>query len=109
MEYRYGEFSGEQMVFAKSNMRKQIFFLLLIVDPTTASEYQDMSVEAAFENVLSTFGGLNALLGYPKEFVKVMALINAAFLEYQSEQFSWEKYRKLILKAGCEVLKIKEE
>lgn len=108
MNYRYGQLSKEQIKSTKDNMRKQIFFLLIIVDPATAPEYQNISVDAAFENTLSTFGGLNDLLGYPSEFVKIISLLNAAYLEYKNESFKWEKYRKLILDAGCAVLKIKE-
>ena len=108
MEYKYGDFSQEQIAYTKERMRKQIFFLLVLVDPATAHEYENMSVMAAFDNVLTTFGGLNDLLGYPNEFVRVMSLLDAAYLEYQSEAFNWEKYRKLILDAGSAVVKIKE-
>jgi hypothetical protein len=108
MQYKYGDFSHEQIVDTKERMRKQIFFLLLIVDPKTASEYENIDVLAAFDSTLSLFGSLNDLLGYPKEFVRVMSLLNMAYLEYQSEKFSWSKYRKAILDAGSAVLNIKE-
>ncbi len=107
MMYKYGEFQEHQIAEAKQIMRKQIFFLLLIVDPDTAGQY-DVSVYDAFDNVLRTFGGLNDLLGFPAELVMVMSLLNAAFLEYKSCTFRFKVYRKLILDAGNEVLKIKE-
>lgn len=107
MTYTYGEFTPNQIAETKQMMRKQIFFLLLIVDPETSDQYE-VSVYDAFKNVLTVFGSLNDLLRYPSEFVKVMALINAAFLEYKSQDFSFRRYRKLILDAGNEVLKIKE-
>ena len=91
MTYKYGDFTSNQISKTKEKMRKQIFFLLLIVDPTTAEEYENVDVRDAFQNVLSTFGGLNDLLGYPQEFVTVMSQLNAALLE-----------------AGNTVLKIKE-
>ena len=108
MTYRYGKFSGNQIASAKERMRKQIFFLLLIVDPNTAEEYDDIDIPEAIENVLYVFGGLNDLLYEPPEMVKVMSLLNAAYLEYQSDHFNWQKYRKLILDAGNAVLSIKE-
>lgn len=108
MTYKYGDFTQEQITQTKQKMRKQIFFLLLIVDPKTASEY-DVDIDAAFQNVLWTFGGLNDLLKYPQELVTVMSLLDAAYLEYRSgADFSFGKYRKLVLDAGNEVLKIKE-
>ena len=58
--------------------------------------------------MLVTFGGLNGLLNYPQEFVEVMALIYAAYLEYKKPQLNYSHYRKLILDAGNTVKKIKE-
>lgn len=107
MIYAYGEFTKNQIMETKRLMRKQIFFLLLIVDPETEWKY-DVSVYEAFENALTVFGSLNDILHYPKELVKVITLVNAAFLEYKSQDFDYQKYRKLILDAGNEVLKIKE-
>ncbi len=108
MEFRYGDFSKGQMQATKEKMRKHIFFLLLIVDPKTAHDYEYVNVEEAFENVLTMFGSLNDLLSHPKEMVDVIGLINAAYLEYRSPEFKWEKYRRLILNAGCTVVKIEE-
>ena len=108
MKYTYGEFSKDQLGEVKQKMRKQIFFLLLIVDPSTSEEYKNVDVVGAFKNVLYMFGGLNDLLGYQREFVDVMSLLNAAFLELQSDTFNWQTYRKLILDAGNAVLAIKE-
>lgn len=108
MKYKYGTFTPEQLEKTKEKMRKKIFFLLLIVDPTTSEDYENVDVKEAFQNVLSTFGGLNDLLGYPQEFVTIMSQLNAAFIEYKQSNFHWNKYRKLILDAGNSVLKIKE-
>lgn len=108
MKYIYGDFTQSQIAETKKKMRKQIFFLLLIVDPKTAEEYK-VDVVDVFQNALWTFGGLNDLLGYPKELVTIMSWLDEAFLEYQKgDEFQFGKYRKLILDAGNEVLKIKE-
>ena len=107
--YKYGDFSNLQIKEIKEKMRKQIFFLLQIVDPETKSSYQGIDVSAAIENVLRTYGSLNDLLGYPEEFVHVMVMLNAAYSEYQKgPEFNWKVYRKLILDAGHAVLAIKE-
>lgn len=108
MKFKYGEFSNKQISEIKEKMRKKIFFLLLIVDPNTSEEYENIDILATFQNVLNTFGGLNDLLGYPQEFVDVISLVNAAFIEYKKPNFNWSMYRKFILDAGNAVLKIKE-
>ena len=40
MKYKYGEFTENQISLTKTKLRKQIFFLLLIVDPNTKAEYE---------------------------------------------------------------------
>ena len=107
--YKYGDFSGLQIKEIKEKMRKQIFFLLRIVDPETKSFYQGVDVDAAIENVLRTYGSLNDLLGYPEEFIHVMIMLNAAYSEYQKgPDCDCKVFRKLILDAGHAVLAIKE-
>ena len=110
LKCKYGDFSGLQVNEIKQKMRKQIFFLLVIVDPNTAEEYENVDVGAAIENVLQVYGSLNDLLNYPKEMVEVMVMLNAAYMEYQKgkTEFDWKTYRKLILDAGSAVSKIKE-
>ncbi len=108
MEYKYGSYSQSQVAETKEKMRKQIFFLLVLVDPHSNEEFKDIDVDLAFQNILFTFGGLNDLLGCPQELVRIMSLLNAAYLEYKSESFSWKKYRKALLEAGSAVLNIKE-
>ena len=110
LKCKYGDFSGLQVSEIKQKMRKQIFFLLVIVDPQTSHKYTNVDVNAALENVLQVYGSLNDLLGYPSEMVEVMVMLNAAHMEYQKgkESFDWHVYRKLILDAGSAVSKIKE-
>ena len=110
IHYTYGDFAGLQIKEIKQKMRKQIFFLLILVDPKTSGDFKSIDAGAAIEDVLRTYGSLNNLLGYPKEFVDVMVLLNAAYLEYQkcTEDFDWSVYRKHILDAGHAVLSIKE-
>jgi hypothetical protein len=109
IKYTYGDFAGLQIKQIKAKMRRQIFFLLCIVDPKTAKDY-DVDPSAAIENVLRTYGSLNDLLGYPEELVEVMVMLNAAYQEYQkgTEDMNWKVYRKLILDASSAVSRIKE-
>lgn len=106
--FKYGEITYTQLSEVQEKMRKQIFFLLLTVDPACAEEYENVNVYEVFENLLDWLGGLNGLLDYPSEYVSVMALVYAAFLEYQKPTLNWMHYRKLILDAGSAVKKIKE-
>lgn len=109
MKYEYGEFSDEQISKTKVKLRKQIFFLLLVVDPKTAANYPEVDPKAAIENMLQTLGGLNRLLGYPEQIVTISSTLMAALIEYEKEDFNFDNYRKLILDAGSNVLKIAEE
>lgn len=106
--YKYGEFADSQIDELKKKMRKKIYFLLLCVDPNTKEEYTNINVIDAYDNTLREFGGYNEILFRPIELVTVIALLEAALIEYNSPQFQFSKYRKLVLDAGSEVLRIKE-
>lgn len=108
MMYKYGNYTNTQISETKKYMRKQIYFLLLIVDPETKSEYANVNVKQAYENTMFYFAGLNNLLKNPPELVRVMGLLESALIEYNKDTFNFKRYRKLVLDAGSEVLKIKE-
>lgn len=110
IEYKYGTYGDEQFLDSTTYIRKQIFYLLLYVDPKTKDEYKDTDVNKAFNGLLYKLSGLNSLLAEPPALVNVMSMLEAALLEYQNllknTDFNFSKYRKLILDAGNEVLKI---
>lgn len=108
MTSKYGTFSPAQINQVKSSLQKSIFFLLLYVDPTTRDEYPNIYVPGAFRNLQFKLNGLNAILLEPPEIIETMSLLEAALMEYQSECFDFKKYRKLILDAGSEIMRIKE-
>lgn len=109
MKHKYGwDFTKEQMADAKTDLRGKIFFLLLCVDPKTKFEYQNIDVEKAFDSLLRNLDGYNKLFNCPVEIVRIMCLLEAALDEYRNSNFQFSIYRKLILDAGSEVLKIKE-
>lgn len=108
MIHKYGEFTTKQINAEVDRLRKSIFFLLLCVDKETRDSYQHISVPLVFRNLLYRIGGLNDVLFQPVELVTVISLLQAAFNEYTSSHFNFKLYRKLILDAGTEILKIKE-
>ena len=107
IHHTYGEFSPEQISGTKARLKKRIFYLLFIVDPKTAVNFQSVDIRKAFDSLLVEFGGLNNLLGYPVELVSILSLINAAKLEYENPDFDWMRFRKTVLDAGALVDSIK--
>ena len=108
MRYKYGEFTSEQIRQTKIYLRKQIYFLLLMVDPKTRDTCPNTDVDAAFDSLLGKVDGINEILFAPPEMVRVIGLLEEALKEYHKENFSFGRYRKHVLDAGAEVLKIKE-
>lgn len=92
----------------KTNIRKAIFFLLLYVDPETKNEYSNIDVCEAFKGLQYRLNGLNSILCESPELLNIMCLLEAALMEYNSECFEFSRYRKLILDAGSEIMKLKE-
>lgn len=108
MKHLYGEFTQNQIAETKKSLRGSIFFLLLCVDKRTSHEYEEVDVNKSFKGLLLKLGGLNQLLMNQPELVTVMSLLQAAMSEYNSSEFNYKIYRKLILDAGSEVDKLKE-
>ena len=112
MKHLYGEFTQNQIKEIKSSLRKSIFFLLVCVDKKTSQEIIEecgkIDVNKSFKGLLLRLGGMNQLLMEPVELVTVMSLLQAAMIEYNSPDFNFQTYRKLILDAGAEVDKLKE-
>jgi hypothetical protein len=108
MKHLYGEFTQNQIAETKKSLRGSIFFLLLCVDKRTSHEYEEVDVNKSFKGLLLKLGGLNQLLMNQPELVTVMSLLQAAMSEYNSSEFNYKTYRKLILDAGSEVDKLKE-
>lgn len=105
---KYGTYSFNQISFVKTFIRKSIFFLLLYVDPNTKDTYYDVDVEDAFLSLQLKLDGLNSILLEPPELVIVMALLESALNEYKSPNFDFKIYRKLILDAGSEIMKVSD-
>ena len=105
---KYGNYSPTQIHSTKLSIRKAIFFLLLYVDPKTKGEYTGIDVAEAFRNLQYKLNGLNSILLEPPELLETMSLLEEALKVYESECFDFLVYRKLILDAGSEIMKIKD-
>ena len=108
IKHKYGEFADNQFEEAKLFARKQIFTLLLYADPNLQENYKNYDVNKAFETILCKLGGMNSILGEPPELVRIISILEAAWIEYQKPDFNFKKYRRLILEAGSLILKIKK-
>lgn len=104
--HKYGEFADMQISEIKEVLRKRIFFLLLVAeDLETKTKFPKVNLEQANTTLLWRISGLNDLLGEPPELVTVLSLLEEAKNSI-TENFDFAKYRKLILDAGAEVMKI---
>ena len=104
VEYKYGSFNISQIEKFKGKLRKQIFFLLLIVDPKTAEDF-DVDVKEAFKNVQYKLNGFNSLVEDSEETVTAACLLEEALDNYLNH-FDYKVYRKLILDAGREIKEV---
>ena len=105
--HKYGEFADMQISEIKEILRKRIFFLLLVAeDLETKTKFPEVNLEQANTTLLWRISGLNDLLGTPKELVTVLSLLEEAKNIIDDQNFDFAKYRKLILDAGAEVMKI---
>lgn len=108
MKHKYGEFTDEQLSLSLHKFRKDIFLLLVIADPKTKENYTNINAEEAFENMMLKLEGLNELLLNPPRIISVMSLVERARMELTSDDFVFLRYRKLILDAGNEIIKLTE-
>ena len=104
--HKYGKFTDMQISEIKEILRKRIFFLLLVAEDLEAKvKFPEVDLEQANTTLLWRISGLNELLGEPIELVTVLSLLEEAKNTIKPD-FDFAKYRKLILDAGAEVMKI---
>ena len=104
--YKYGDFADMQISEIVQILRKRIFWLLLYAeDRETGEKFPGINLEKANTSLLWRIAGLNKLLGEPPELVTVLSLLEEA-LSIVKTDFDFAKYRKLILDAGAEIIKI---
>ena len=106
--HKYGEFADMQISEIKEILRKRIFFLLVVADDEANNskiKFSEIDLRQANTTLLWRISGLNELLGEPIELVTVLSLLEEAKNSI-TENFDFAKYRKLILDAGAEIMKI---
>ena len=106
--HKYGEFADMQIDEIKEILRHRIFFLLLVAEDEAKNnkvEYPHIDLMKANTSLLWRISGLNELLGNPIELVTVLSLLEEAKNTIKPD-FNFAKYRKLILDAGAEIMKI---
>lgn len=99
----YGEFTATQIKEQKKSLHNSIHWLLIYKEENY--EYLD----AYFDSLLLRVGGLNDILFAPPELVTLISLLQAARKEACNDNFSFKRYRKLILDSHSLIDKIKEE
>lgn len=105
--HKYGEFADLQILDIAKYLRKRIFFLLLYAEDMEKKEnFPNVNLKQANTSLLWRISGLNKLLGEPKELVTVLSLLEEANNIIDNQNFDFVKYRKLILDAGAEIIKI---
>ena len=108
-QHKYGEFADKQIDEIKEILRHRIFFLLLVAEDEAKNnkvEYPHIDLMKANTSLLWRISGLNELLGNPIELVTVLGLLEEAKNTIKGDNFNFKKYRKLILDAGEEIMKI---
>ena len=108
MKTKHGNLPSHQIASVKLYLQKSIFYLLLYVDPNERIKYSQVDVNKAFQNVFDQLVGFNKILFEPPEILLVLNILETAQDLYNSENFSFPRYRKLILDAGSRIMDVKE-
>ena len=101
MQYLYGEFSDNQIIFNAKLMHNDIHKLLIYKDKEIEEKFfkTDFDYNNFFNNLLVRFGGLNKLLGEPKLMISFMSTLQAAKEESDKPNFNYKEFRRLIFDA----------
>lgn len=107
IHYKYGEFKNTQVEHYQEKLRKKIFWLILYTDSKTKDEFIDIDVVKYHENLLFEISSYNELLYFPKDFVEIINSLESALHILKSDNFNFNKYRKLVLDAGAMLNRMK--
>lgn len=100
MKHKYGEYEIAQFESCKNRIHSLVHWLLIYAEETTKTKSdKDDNLMNYFEKVQYKISGYNELLLYPSQLVEIQALIESARLEYLKDNYSHERYRKMILDA----------
>ena len=84
-------------------------WLLRYEDPKTKNNYPHVNTKEYFENFMKEIAALNKILSFPNPIPQIMTYLEAANIESNINNYSWEKFRHFILEAHNLVDKIGEE
>lgn len=96
IEHKYGKFTDNQFDTYKKELHNSNHWLLIYCED---KKYIDVDVDEYFESFMSRISSLNELLNESPVLVSLLVTLQEAKDEYDKEDFSWKKYRKLILDA----------
>lgn len=91
MEYKYGTYPDNQFEGYKKRIHSKIHWLLIY------AEEDNSHLNDYFEKVQLELDGLNELIHYPTQIIEIMNLVESARIEFNKENYSFKKYRKIIL------------
>lgn len=98
---KYGLLTEAQIRHYIKEVQRMIFWCILYTDPQTSNEYPDINVSAYQKNIMKKIIGFNSILFYPNELVNVIVILEAALNLFESNDYTFPEYRKLILDAGA--------
>ncbi len=98
---KYGLFTEAQIRHYIKEVQRMIFWCILYTDPKTSEDYPDINVSAYQKNIMKKIVGFNSILFYPDDLVNVIVILEAALNLFESDDYTFPEYRKLILDAGA--------
>jgi hypothetical protein len=108
MKTLYGKYGDLQFSEYKDKLHNKIFWLLIYKDPKTSGDYQNVDFDKYFVCLMKELNGLNDILLNPPKLIEMMSLLQAAYNETKSPEYSYKVYRKFILDAHNVLDEIKE-
>lgn len=91
MQYKYGEYTQEQVHDYKKKLHSLVHWLLIY------KEQKSKNLDNYFNIVQSKLDGYDELVNHPDVMVEIMNLVESARLESKKEDYSHKLYRSLIL------------
>lgn len=105
--HKYGEFKQKQTEYYQQKLRKKIFWLVLYTDKKIKDDFKNIDVVKYHENLLFEISNYNELLFYPKDFAEIINTLESALAILKSDDFDFNKYKKLVFDAGALMQRLK--
>ena len=92
-----------KLITISRNYEKKYFGLFYI----QIEDFENIDVVKYHKNLLFEISNCNKLLLYPKDFVEIINSLECALSVLQSEEFDFNKYKKLVFDAGALLQRMK--